>query len=354
MTRLSRMKNFIRKSVQELHAYVPGEQPQGRVIKLNTNENPYPPTPAVTELLQQFDVAELRKYPDPVCSDLRHAIAQVYGVEYDQVFVGNGSDEILALCIRAFVEPATGNVGYFDPSYSLYPILADIEDVQKSPVALDAQFGWQMPADYTASLFFLTQPNAPTSLAHPLETIREFVNGFPGVVLIDEAYGDFADENCMTLASEFENVIVSRTFSKSYALAGIRCGYCIGPKTLINAMYKIKDSYNLDMLTQNIATVAIQDQAWMKACAEKIRTTRQRTTDALTALGFSVCPSQANFLWVQPPTGTDAKALFESLKEKQIFVRYFANDPQIANFLRITIGTDTEIDEFLNAVRVII
>ena len=233
-----------------MSGYVPGEQPKGEdVVKLNTNENPYLPSADVQDILSMIDIAVLSRYPDPVCLELRKVIAELHGCEIGNVFVGNGSDEVLALCIRSFVE-RDGSVGYFDPSYSLYPILSDIEDVEKKPVALDASFGWQMPEDYDASLFFLTNPNAPTSLKFSRANVETFVADFDGVVLIDEAYADFADENCMELALSSDNVLVARTLSKSYSLAGIRLGYCVGSEDLIGAMYKIKDSYNVNYLTQ--------------------------------------------------------------------------------------------------------
>ncbi len=276
-------------------------------------------------------------------------MAKLHNCDVDQIFVGNGSDEVLALCIRAFVERDTGSVSYFDPSYSLYPVLADIEDVQQLPVDLDENFGWQMPENHEASLFFLTNPNAPTSLTFDKSQIREFISNFNGVVLVDEAYADFADFNCMDFAKEFENCIVSRTLSKSFSLAGIRLGYCVGPVELIGAMYKIKDSYNIDMITQEIALAAIEDYEYMLANAEKIKATRAKTSDALTALGFDVLPSQSNFLWAKPSTKPAAE-IFAALKERNIFVRYFTNE-KIKDYLRITIGTDEEMTAFITAIK---
>ena len=343
------MSDLIRKSVQAMSGYVPGEQPQSEdIVKLNTNENPYLPSADVQDILSMIDVAALSRYPDPVCLELRKAIAELHGCEVENVFVGNGSDEVLALCIRAFVE-RDGSVGYFDPSYSLYPILSDIEDVEKRPIALGAAFDWQMPEDYSASLFFLTNPNAPTSLKFSRENVEPFVQAFNGVVLIDEAYADFADENCMDLALANNNVLVARTLSKAYSLAGIRLGYCVGNAELIGAMYKIKDSYNVNYLTQEIARVAILDQDTMRANVHAIVETRKRVVDKLSELGFEVCDSQSNFLWVKPPR-TTAKALFEELRKKNIIVRYFGNDERTKDYLRITIGTAPEMFKFLDVV----
>lgn len=347
------MSELIRKSVQAMRGYVPGEQPKGTdVVKLNTNENPYLPSADVQDILSMIDIAMLSRYPDPVCLELRKVIAELHGCEVDQVFVGNGSDEVLALCIRAFVE-RDGSVGYFDPSYSLYPILADIEDVEKRPVALGAGFGWQMPEDYSASLFFLTHPNAPTSLVYDKANIEPFVRDFKGVVLVDEAYADFADQNCMDLALSHANVIVARTLSKSYSLAGIRLGYCVGNRELIGAMYKIKDSYNVNYLTQELARVAILDQDTMKANVQAVVETRKMVAEKLSELGFEVFDSQANFLWVKP-LGLKAKSLFEELRSKDIIVRYFDNDERTKDYLRISIGTAPEMFKFIDTVESIV
>lgn len=342
------MKNLIRKSVDALNAYIPGEQPQGEdVVKLNTNENPWLCTPEAHDILREIDVSVLAKYPDPVCTEVRKVIAEKHEVGIGNVFAGNGSDEVLALCIRAFVERDGGSVGFFDPSYSLYPVLADIEDVETRPVALDDKFGWQMPADYEASVFFLTNPNAPTSLLFPKEKIEEFVSDFKGVVVIDEAYVDFASEDCMALALEYKNVLVCRTLSKSYALAGIRFGYCVGNKDLIDALYKIKDSYNVNTLTQELARVALLDQGTMEAITAAVKNSRKLMTEELQTLGFDVCPSETNFLWAKPPK-PGAKKIFEELKKRNVFVRWFDGD-RTRDYLRITVGTDQQTMQLIAA-----
>jgi len=337
------------KNVQALEAYTPGEQPKDpAIVKLNTNENPYPPSPKVAELLKTFDYARLRLYPDPLFMALRSRLAEIHGCSVNQVFIGNGSDEILALCTRAFVEN-DGSIGYFDPSYSLYPVLADIRGVERRPVTLDANFGWQMPKDYTASLFYITNPNAPTSMMHDKATIAAFCKAFDGAVLIDEAYGDFADTHCMdlALAPANANTLVMRTFSKSFSLAGLRFGYVIGPEPLIHALYKIKDSYNMDMLAQAVALAALSDLDYMRTNVQKIRATRARLTQELTNRGWKVCPSQTNFLFARPPKG-NAKEIFDALKQAKIYVRYFPG-PATGEYLRITIGTDEQTDKLLAA-----
>ena len=306
------MSSWIRKSVQALEAYTPGEQPKrAGLVKLNTNENPYPPSPRVAEAVAGIAPETLRLYPDPVSAGLRQTIATLHGVSMDQVFVGNGSDEILALCTRAYVED-DGSIGYFMPSYSLYPVLAAIRNVPGVACELTESFEWPAHNPAPASLFFLANPNAPTSMVFPKGQVRSFCGTFPGVVMVDEAYVDFSRENCMDLAKTLPNVLVMRTLSKSYSLAGIRCGYVVGPQELIAALFKIKDSYNLDRFTQAVATAAIGDQAYMMANVMKIKATRLRLTTELARRGFEVCPSETNFLWAKPGKGF-AKSIFETL-----------------------------------------
>lgn len=343
------MSSFIRKSVRSLDAYTPGEQPKrAGLIKLNTNENPYPPSPRVAEALAAIAPETLRLYPDPVSTVLRQAIADLHGVELDHVFVGNGSDEILALCTRAFVED-DGKIGYFTPSYSLYPVLAAIRNVPGVACELNEVFGWPEEDPEPVSLFFLANPNAPTSLLFDTGKVRQFCSAFPGVVLVDEAYVDFARDNCMEVARTLPNVLVMRTLSKSYSLAGIRCGYVVGAKPLISALFKIKDSYNMDRLTQAAATAAILDQAHMRLNTGRIASTRERLAKMLVQMGFVVCPSDTNFLWVRHESRA-AKEIFESLKKGGILIRYFPG-PRTGDYLRMTVGTDGEVDRLIVAMK---
>lgn len=337
----------IRHSVRTLRAYVPGEQPADpAVLKLNTNENPYPPSPAVQSALAAFDAEALRRYPDPACLRLRRVLADLHGASPEQIFVGNGSDEVLLLCVRAFVE-RDGRVGYFDPSYSLYPVLAGIEDVRTYPVPLDEDFRWVDPDPRAAALFFVTNPNAPTGMLYPRDRIRDLAAASPGVVVVDEAYGDFADEHCLELALKMDNVLIARTLSKGYSLAGLRLGYAVGPVSLIGPMGKIKDSYNVDRLAQDLALAAVQDQAYLRRRVQQVRATRDRIAAALAARGYSISPSQANFLWVRPPGG-DAARIFRELRDRKVLVRHFPG-PRTGSHLRITVGTDQEMDRLLNA-----
>lgn len=346
------MSSFVCRNVSRMTGYTPGEQPKvPGLIKLNTNENPYPPSQRIAEYLAGFDISRLRLYPDPVCSKLRAKIAELHGCSVENVFVGNGSDELLSLCTRAFVEN-DGSIGFFNPSYSLYPVLAEIRGVETRPVELGPEFDWMMPEGYHADLFFLTNPNAPTSLQYAHDAVRDFCERFGGVVLIDEAYVDFAPYNCIEDGKELTNVIVARTFSKSFSLAGLRVGYGIGSAELISALYKIKDSYNVDMLAQQIALIALEDIGHMRQNVERVKRTRAYMMTELERMGFKVYDSAANFLWVECAGGR-AKQYFEALRGGKVLVRYFPG-PRTGDFIRVTVGTDEEAGEFLRIAKGII
>ncbi|MBL7114749.1 MAG: histidinol-phosphate transaminase [Kiritimatiellae bacterium] len=346
------MMKYIRESVESLTAYTPGEQPKDpSIIKLNTNENPYPPSSAVSAALADIDVEALRLYSDPLSVPLRCRLAEMHDCAVSQVFAGNGSDEVLALCTRAFVEN-DGSIGFLDPSYSLYSVLADIRHVEQRRVSLGENFSWHMPEGFEASLFFLTNPNAPTGVRVDKDVIQEFCKSFNGVVVIDEAYVDFADADCMDLALSLDNVIVCRTLSKSFSLAGLRLGYAVGCERLIEALMKVKDSYNLGMLPQLVALAALSDLDHMRANVDCIRATRERLTNSLVALGFDVLPSDTNFLMVRPPV-LGAAELFETLREQGILVRYFPGE-RTGDYIRITVGTDDEVDRLLISIESIL
>jgi len=311
----------IARNIRQLEAYVPGEQPRAKnVVKLNTNENAYPPSPACADVLKDFDLDRLRRYPDPNFTALRAALAKLNRTTPDKVFVGNGSDEILSLAARCFVDEGGAIGSAWKPSKKV-------------------------------SLFLWTNPNAPTGTLAPRDEIAAFAKSFKGVVIVDEAYADFARANCMDLATaeSNENLIVLRTFSKSYSLAGLRVGYCVGPVALIDALYKAKDSYNVDALAQAVALAAVRDQKWMKANVRKIVRTRAAFTKTLAAGGWDVLPSESNFVFAKPPAalGT-AKEVFDYLRAKNIFVRYFPG-PLTGDRLRITIGTDDQMRALLAA-----
>ena len=358
----------ITKSVRKLEAYVPGEQPKAKnVVKLNTNENPYPPSPACAKVLRSFDLDRLRRYPDPEFSELRAALAKLNGTDPANVFVGNGSDEVLAVAAKAFVENDE-SIGSLDPSYSLYKTLAAIRNVKWVGFSRDRLLSTAVDGGRATkalggsrklALFLWTNPNAPTgTFAEPRE-IAAFARRFPGVVIVDEAYADFARANCMQLATAKanRNILVMRTFSKSYSLAGLRIGYCVGPKDLVDALYKVKDSYNVDAVAQAVALAAVKDQKWMKANVAKVLKTRRETVQALEARGWDVLPSESNFLFARPPAGKgkrkkekgkSAEEIFDSLRARNIFVRYFRG-PKTGDRIRITVGTDAQMKKLMKA-----
>ena len=339
----------ITKSVRKLEAYTPGEQPKAKnVVKLNTNENPYPPSPKCAIVLKGFDLDRLRRYPDPVFTALRTRLARIWKTTPERIFIGNGSDEILTLAAKAFVEDNEA-IGSLDPSYSLYKTLAAIRNVPFTPTPLKPDFTWDGKIKGAPALFLLTNPNAPTGVFTPLERIAKAAKHFRGVLLVDEAYADFAKTNGVALATAQtnRNVIVMRTLSKSFSLAGLRLGYCIGPEDLIAALYKVKDSYNVDALAQAVALAALNDLPWMRANVAKVRRTRTRVAKELTRRGWDVLPSESNFLFARP-AHRPASALFEALRAQNIFVRYFKG-PRTGDRLRITIGTDDEMATLLAA-----
>ena len=346
----------IARSVRALTPYTPGEQPKSpATVKLNTNENPYPPSPKCAEVLSGFDLDRLRRYPDPVFTALRARIARIWKTTPSRIFVGNGSDEILTLAAKAFVDDDEA-IGSLDPSYSLYKTLAAIRNVPFVPSPLADDFTWDgniamrhQPSGAKVSLFLLTNPNAPTGTLTPAETVMRTAKGFKGVLVVDEAYADFAKANCVqqAVAPQNRNVIVMRTLSKSFSLAGLRVGYCIGPEDLIDALYKVKDSYNVDALAQAVALAAFNDLPWMRANVAKVKRTRTRVIRELSRRGWQIPPSDANFIFARPARKLAAE-LFGALRARNMFVRYFKGS-RTGDRLRITIGTDAEMDALLAA-----
>lgn len=351
-----------RKCVESMQAYVPGEQPAAgaKVIKLNTNENPYPPSPEVVAAVQRelaATGASLRLYSDPWAKALREEAARCYGVAIEQVLHGNGSDELLALLVRSLVEPGE-IIAYPYPTYVLYETLAQSQGARIETVDFEANY--KLPAGLSqlgAKLVFVANPNAPSGTPHSVDDLRALARALgEGVLVIDEAYADFAASNALELVKTEPNVVVLRTFSKSYSLAGMRLGLMFGSRELIEGVSKIKDSYNLDRLAIAAGAAALRDQAWMKSNVEKIRVTRARLVSALTQLGYQVLPSQTNFVFARLPgasgrTGAErAAGAYQFLKDRGILVRYFKLR-LLDDGLRITVGTDEEIDALLQALR---
>jgi histidinol-phosphate aminotransferase len=326
--------------------YQPGEQPRdGTYIKLNTNENPYPPSPRVLQALREATTGDcLRRYPDPVGMVFRQTAGRLLDVDPESILIGNGSDDLLTMVTRAFV-PEGGLVVAPTPSYVLYESLAGIQGAryQAIPYAND----WQLPAPWPvqgAHLTFLANPNSPSGTVVGLPGLEQLADELAGPLILDEAYVDFADFNALPLAKR-ANVIVTRSLSKSYALAGIRFGFAVAAPALVRELLKVKDSYNCDVLSLVAATAALEDQDYLRSTRARILATRTRLTCALQGLGFNVCPSQANFVWCCR-TDRAVKPLYEELKRRFILVRYM-NYEGYGDGLRISVGTDSEIDRIL-------
>lgn len=344
------MKDYFRPNISRMKGYTPGMQPRGGGwTKLNTNENPYPPSPAVKAAI--IEAAEdLRKYPDPAGNVFRKAAAEVFGVKLEQVLCGNGSDDILTLITRAFCGP-DDVMAYPCPTYSLYPVLARIQDCKSVEVDFPDDYGLPMGLlETNAKVVILANPNAPTGTVIPLGDVAAFTSSLDGIVVVDEAYVDFADESAVRLVERHHNLIVSRSLSKSYSLAGLRFGFAVADAKLIDGLMKVKDSYNVDRLSIAAATAAIRDQAWMQANAGRIRRTRAALTARLRRMGFSVLPSQANFVLARSEDAKSARAIFRALKKRKILVRYF-DHRRVDDCLRITIGTDEEVDRLVAALK---
>lgn len=346
--------NLVRSTIARIDGYTPGEQPRDRTyVKLNTNENPYPPSPEVFRALREFAPERLRLYSEPLSLELRELAGAPFGLDRDWVLAGNGSDDLLTIAMRTFVDQ-DGLCAYTHPSYSLYPVLADLQGARHAVIELDGNF--ELPADTVAqaagaSLLILCRPNAPTGNVFPLATMHRICREFPGVVWIDEAYVDFAADSCLDFVRQYPNVVVSRTLSKSYSLAGLRLGFAFANPALIYEMLKVKDSYNLDSLTQAAGAAALRDRDYMLANCQRVRATRDKLVAELDRLGFHTLPSQTNFLLSRPPG--DAERMFVALREKGFLVRYF-RDERIRDRIRISIGTDEEMSAFAEACRAIL
>jgi histidinol-phosphate aminotransferase len=372
---------YVRPIVRRLHPYVPGEQPKIKgLIKLNTNENPYPPSPKVLRAIKAAVDGRLRLYPPPTAQRLREKLAALHACRAENIIVGNGSDELLAMAVKAFVEPSNAaspdapsrqasrsRVQYFTPSYSLYPVLADIHGAARHPVPLRKDFGLPSVAelkegtrqptklegtgrwDSHAALSFVTTPNAPSGRGYETAGLDALCKAQHGVVVLDEAYVDFAGENALGLALKHPHVLVARTFSKAYSLCFQRIGYFVGHADLIAALDKIRDSYNVNGLGQIGALATLDDLGYYRKNFRKIIATREMLTIELGKCGFEVLPSQTNFILARPPA-LPAKEWLAKLRDRKILVRWFGH-PGIRDYLRITIGTPAEAAALLKAAR---
>lgn len=341
-----------------IEPYVPGEQPKGdSVIKLNTNENPYPPAPAIKAILEGYDIGRLRKYPEPTMSVLRSALADYHKVDCDNVFVGVGSDDVLAMAFMTFFKGKNAPVVFSDITYSFYEVWARLFgiDVKLAPLKEDFSID---TGDYVSENagIVIANPNAPTGLDTGINDLVYIIESNPAsVIIIDEAYIDFGGESVIELTHKYNNLLVVRTFSKSRSLAGSRIGYAVGSTRLIEYLFATRDSFNsytMDSITMDIGVAAVEDEAYFRSRIDAIVTTREKTKERLAELGFSFPDSKANFVFAKH-NSIRAEEIFNKLKEKNIYTRYF-NKPLIDNYLRISIGTDEQMDKLIEALKEIV
>lgn len=349
-------KPFLDK-LRKIDPYVPGEQPKtAGIIKLNANENPYPPAPGVAEVLRTFDTAKLAVYPDANAKALKTAVAERFSLRPAQVFLGNGSDDVLALAFQSFFcsgEP----ILYPDITYSFYPVWCDLFRIPYETMPLDEDFCVNVrDYDKPNGGIVLPNPNAPTGRGVSLDFLEDLLqHNQDCVVIIDEAYVDFGAQSAVPLLDKYENLLIVQTTSKSRSLAGMRIGYALGSETLISTLEAVKNSYNsytMDAVALAVGEASIRDEAYFQDTCRKVAATRDRSADELRALGFTVLPSLTNFLFVTHPE-KKAPDIFAALREKGIFIRYFKL-PRIDNYLRITVGTDEQMDKLLAALKEIL
>lgn len=345
--------NFLRDTIKNMAGYVPGFQPPDIAcwIKLNTNENPYPPSTKVKEaILSELgsDGASLRTYPSASSDLLREAAAELYAFDPSWIIMANGSDEVLNNLIRACAREGE-EIGYVHPSYSYYATLAEIQGARVRTFSLTDDFRIDgFPECYDGRLFFLTTPNSPLGFALPIDYIRELAGRCNGLLVVDEAYADFAEENALELVKTHSNVVVTRTLSKSYALAGMRLGLAIARPEIIAALDKIRDHYNLDRLAQTACIAALNDQQYFLEQRNKVVATRELFSRELRGMGYTLIPSQGNFVFASPPD-RDGLRVYDGLYKRKILVRHFS-DPLLCHGLRISIGTDQEMQKTLEAI----
>ena len=372
------VSKLVRPLVRKLHPYAPGEQSKiAGLIKLNTNENPYPPSPKVLAAIRAAVDDRLRLYPNPTSQPLREQLARLHRCAPGNIIIGNGSDELLALAVRTFVEPvaagvrrrqssksrgltSAATVQYFSPSYSLYPVLADIHGARKNCVNLAQDFS--LPSvellkrsrawDFKAALTFITTPNAPSGRAMATSELEALCRATCGVVVLDEAYVDFAEENALALALRYPHVLVARTFSKAYSLCFQRVGYFVGHPELIAALDKLRDSYNVNGLGQIGALATLDHLGYYRANFARLKATRGRLSSELVSLGFDVLPSATNFILTRPPR-FPAEQWLQKLRERKVLVRWFPY-PAVKGHLRITIGTEFEANALIRSAKAIL
>jgi len=344
---------YFRENIEEAKGYEPGFQPkQTDVIKLNTNENPYPPSPQVLKVLAEIEPEQLRRYPDPIGNEFREAAAEVNGVQPENIMCCNGGDELLTIALRAFCDESRP-VAYPVPTYSLYPVLAKLQNCTAIEIPFDSEFNLPVKLTSTnAALTIVCNPNAPSGTFISVGELASLADELKGVLLIDEAYVDFAEETCVSLVKDFDNVIILRSMSKGYCLAGLRFGYAIARPDLIAGLMKVKDSYNVDAIAIAAAAAAIKDQEYFKENIEKVKKNRDLLAAQLRALKFKVAKSWANFVLAESKN-CKASVIYDKLVQQNIYVRYF-DLPGLKDKLRITVGTSEQNDKLILALKEIL
>lgn len=344
---------YFRDNIEAMAGYEPGFQPkQANVIKLNTNENPYPPSPAVTAAVTRIAAEQLRRYPDPLANSFREIAATVSHVKSENIICCNGGDDLLRIAFSAFCDKERA-VAYPVPTYSLYPVLADIQNCQKIEIPFDREFN--LPARLAsaqAALTIVCNPNAPSGSFIAVEELASLARELKGVLLVDEAYVDFAEENCARLIKDFDNLLILRSMSKGYSLAGIRFGYGIAQKSLIEGLRKVRDSYPVDAVAITAAAAAIKEQHYFRQNVQKVKEERTRLSESLRNLGFTVPDSHANFVLAQC-NNFKAGEIYDRLVGQNIYVRYF-NAPHLDDKLRITVGTREQTSKLIKALEKIL
>jgi histidinol-phosphate aminotransferase len=344
---------YFRENIERVEGYQPGFQPKATdVLKLNTNENPYPPSPAVMKALAEISGEKLRRYPDPVGGEFRQAAAEINGMNPENILCCNGGDDLLTMAFRAFCDE-NRPVSYPVPTYSLYPVLAKLQNCDAIEIPFDEEFNLPPELAKTgAALTIVCNPNAPSGSFIEIGDLASLAAGLSGALLVDEAYSDFAEANCASLVRDYDNLILLRSMSKGYSLAGLRFGYAIAQADLIAGLIKVKDSYNVDAVSLALATAAIKDQDYFRRTTAEVKKARESLVSQLRKLEFNVPDSHTNFVLAQSPNRL-AKEIYDKLVERNIFVRYF-DLPGLSDKLRITVGTAGQNDKLIQALKEIL
>lgn len=345
---------YVRPAIAEMKCYVPGLQPDPdqKYIKLNSNENPFPPSPRVKEVLDRLNYDDLRIYPDPMSLELREKLGSLYGFSPDQIICGNGSDDILNIIVRTFVQPGEA-IGLYEPTFPLYKVLGVIHGSKVIPVPVAEPYNQPPDPPANVRVFFLANPNSPVGFGYPTSLVAKLAQRVKGIFVADEAYVEFARENALNLVRDVKNLIIVRTVSKSYSLAGARLGYAIGNEELIQEMSKVKDPFNVTRLTQAVVSAALDDQEYFRKNISQIIAIREWFTKEVQALGYRVIPSQANFVFPQPPQKGRGVKFYQSLFDRKILTRHY-DEEGLRDGVRLTIGTREDMASALQVLKEIL